>query len=742
MPKNSIFQAVMILLLFANSHALQAMSGIAFLDSKTEIINEESGPLKATIRQARTAEEILIKLQAEHYEHQPFNDRLSSALFDNYIEQLDPARAYFTAQDIAEFEQYRFELDDGVRLGDLSPAFSIFNLYQSKSSAYLEKLLVELNERVGSLDFSREESIPLDSDNVQWSSDNTALNERNRQLLKSSVLSLKLADKTDDEIMTTLESRYSEQLNRLQQLNNEDVFQLYINAFAELYDPHTNYFSPRNSENFNINMRLSLEGIGAMLRREGEYVTVERLITAGPAEKQGDLQPNDKIVSVAQGAKGKNVDVIGWRLDEVVDLIRGEKGSTVILGVLSETSANSNLVKQINIVRNTVKLEEQSASKSVIEILHNEELRRLGVISIPTFYIDFEGSRRGDPNYKSTTRDVKKLIDELKKESVEGIIVDLRGNGGGSLQEVNQLTGLFVERGPVVQIRTSNGAVQRQANYPNPDYYQQPIAVLIDRLSASASEIFAAAIQDYQRGIVVGSHSFGKGTVQQFAELSHGSLKFTQAKFYRISGDSTQHRGVIPDVTLPSLYDGQEIGENTLAHALSWDTVPAVRYKQYNDFNSIEPLLIEKHKQRISNDPDYNYLVDKIQLNKKYQAIETLSLNENKRRDTIQQDKDARQLIENRYRLAKGLDPLPEPANDSGNETKDNDALSFKTTDADTLEVNDTDDITGSRTLSDEQENDERTDFLLTETAHILLDATFFNQKEIKHNNNIVTLRE
>lgn len=732
MPNNLFFHLSVTVLLSFCSPTLFAMSGIAFFDKEAEINHQAPGKLQASIRHVRTAEEILIKLQAEHYQRQTFNDTLSSALLDNYIDQLDPAKAYFTVQDIASFEQYRYELDDGIRRGNLTPAFSMFNLYQIKATTYLNRLLAELDDRVTALNFAREESIPLDADDVQWAADEVMLSERNRQLLKNSVLSLKLADKEHDDIISTLKTRYSEQLNRLQQLNNEDVFQLYINALAELYDPHTNYFSPRNSENFNINMRLSLEGIGAMLKREGEYVTVERLVTAGPAEKQGELQPNDKIVSVAQGENAAVVDVVGWRLDEVVDLIRGEKGSTVVLGVLSEASATPNLTKKISIVRNTVKLEEQSASKAVLEILHQDKLRKIGVISIPTFYIDFEGSRRGDPDYKSTTRDVKKLIAELKDEQVEGIIIDLRGNGGGSLQEVNQLTGLFVERGPVVQIRTANGSIQRQANYPNPNYYQQPIAVLIDRLSASASEIFAAAIQDYQRGIIVGSHSFGKGTVQQFAELSHGSLKFTQAKFYRISGDSTQHRGVIPDVALPSLYDGQDIGENTLERALGWDTVPAVRHKQYNDFDSIEPLLIEKHRQRIANDPDYNYLVEKIELNQQYQAVETLSLNEDKRRDLIKQDSDAREAIENRYRLAKGLPALSDAANDSDTEEKASDSETAKSS-----IIND-----NELTTFEEKDNDERTDFLLTETAHILLDATFINQQnKLSLNKKIVTKR-
>lgn len=663
--------------------------------------------LKPSIRQIRTAEEILLKLQRRHYTQRTFDNELSSALFDNYLKRLDASKSYFTQQDINQFEAYRLILDDGIRRGDLSPSFIMFNSYREKLLAHLDKLIAELPDRIAALDFTLDESLSLEPDEQSWAADEVELADRARKSLKNSTLGLMLADKDEAAIIETLTKRYTNQRQRVKQLNAEDAFQVYINSLTALYDPHTNYLSPRTSENFSINMRLSLEGIGAVLRRDGEHTVVERLIPAGPADKQGDLQPADKIIAVAQGVDGERIDVIGWRLDEVVQLIRGKKDTTVTLEVLSEVSVNPDESKLIRIVRNTVKLEEQAAQQSVLDIYHNDEVYKIGVISIPTFYIDFDGSRNGDKDYKSTTRDVRKLLAELEEENVEGIVIDLRGNGGGSLQEVNQLTGLFVERGAVVQIRAPNGRVARQSNYPNPNYYKKPIAVLIDRLSASASEIFAGAIQDYERGIIVGSQSFGKGTVQQLADLSHGSLKLTEAKFYRISGESTQHRGVIPDIILPSLYDSQEIGEDTLDFALSWDSVEPVRHRNYGNYSELKEQLGTLHKARIADDPDYRYLVEQIALNDKYTNITSLSLNEKTRRTIIDQDTAARNAIENTHRLAKGL-----PAKDFSE--KDDVASEKQDSNEDAaLENNDKDD----------DEADQRTDFLLTETSHILLDA-------------------
>lgn len=670
--------------------------------------------LKPSIRQVRTAEEIVHKLQRRHYTQRVFNDELSSALFDNYLKRLDPSKSYFTQQDINQFEGYRLVLDDGIRRGNLNPSFEMFNRYREKLLKHLDLLIEELPERIAALNFTLDESLSLEPENQPWAKDENELADRSRKSLKNATLGLMLADKNQADILETLTKRYSNQRQRIKQLNAEDVFQIYINSLTSLYDPHTNYLSPRTSENFSINMRLSLEGIGAVLRRDGEHTVVERLITAGPADKQGDLQPADKIIAVAQGSDGEHVDVIGWRLDEVVELIRGKKDTVVTLEVLSEVSVNPDESKLIRIVRNTVKLEEQAAQQSILDIYHNDEVHKIGVISIPTFYIDFDGSRNGDANYKSTTRDVRKLLNELEEADVEGIVIDLRGNGGGSLQEVNQLTGLFVERGAVVQIRSPSGRVARQSNYPNPNYYKKPIAVLIDRLSASASEIFAGAIQDYQRGLIVGSQSFGKGTVQQLADLSHGSLKLTEAKFYRISGDSTQHRGIIPDIVLPSLYDSQEIGEDTLDFALNWDTVEAVRHRNYGNYSALKSTLNTLHRARITDDPDYRYLVEQIALNDKYTNIKELSLNEDTRRSIIDEDTAARNAIENTHRSAKGLPPIK---SDTDEETESaNEELEDKST---AVSAIDGEDESGS----EKDDADPRTDFLLTETGHILLDA-------------------
>lgn len=689
-------------------------------EAADEVLEEEPlAELKPSIRQIRTAEEILLKLQRRHYTQREFDDELSSALFDNYLKRLDPSKSYFSQKDINEFEAYRLILDDGIRRGNLTPSFTMFNRYREKLLMHLDSLIAELPERIAALDFTLEESLLLEAEDQPWAADKNELADRARKSLKNTTLGLMLADKDEAAIIETLTKRYTNQRQRIKQLNAEDAFQIYINSLTGLYDPHTNYLSPRTSENFSINMRLSLEGIGAVLRRDGEHTVVERLITAGPADKQGELQPADKIIGVAQGADGERVDVIGWRLDEVVELIRGKKDTTVTLEVLSEVSVNPDESKLIQIVRNTVKLEEQAAQQSVLDIYHNDEVHKIGVISIPTFYIDFEGSRNGDADYKSTTRDVRKLLAELEEKNVEGIVIDLRGNGGGSLQEVNQLTGLFVERGAVVQIRAPNGRVARQSNYPNPNYYKKPIAVLIDRLSASASEIFAGAIQDYERGLIVGSQSFGKGTVQQLADLSHGSLKLTEAKFYRISGGSTQHRGVIPDIVLPSLYDSQEIGEDTLDFALNWDTVEPIRHRNYGNYSALVDTLTTQHKARIADDPDYIYLTEQIALNDKYADMTELSLNEAVRRSIIDNDTEARNAIENTHRLAKGLpikDLNEESTTDADTQTAENDSseISEKVETSETKETKETE---------EEEEADPRTDFLLTETSHILLDA-------------------
>ena len=525
--------------------------------------------IESTDSQRETIVEMIEQLENRHYTKHRYDDDLSSAHLDSYIDSLDRAKMFFTAADLAEFEQYRTAMDDQLHDGNIEAGFVIFNRFQQRLENRLERVIEALPSAVESMDFSVEESFDLETDELAWAKSDAELDERWRKRVKNEVLSLKLAEKPRDEIATTLSRRYQNQLKRVRQYNGQDVFQIFANSLTELYDPHTNYLSPRRSENFNINMSLSLEGIGAVLQQEDEYTKVARLVAKGPADKQGELKPSDRIVAVGQGEDGPMEDVIGWRLDEVVELIRGPKDSTVRLEVLPAKAKSADQHKVITIVRNKVKLEEQSAQKKVLEIPDGDKVHKVGVIDIPAFYIDFDAMRRGDEDYKSTTRDVKRLLQELQDEGVEGIVIDLRNNGGGSLQEANELTGLFIEYGPTVQIRHSSRRVWRDGKRLKTSYYDGPLVVLINRLSASASEIFAGAIQDYQRGIIVGDRSFGKGTVQTLIPLTEGQLKITESKFYRISGDSTQHRGVVPDIDFPSIYDPDEIGESSLDHALN-----------------------------------------------------------------------------------------------------------------------------------------------------------------------------
>ena len=467
-----------------------------------------------------------------------------------------------------------------------------------------------------------------------------------------------LAEKAPEEIPETLERRYQSQLKRLGQYNAQDVFQIYANTLAEQYDPHTNYFSPRRAENFDINMSLSFEGIGAILQIDDEYAKVTRLVPAGPADKQGGLRPSDLIMGVGQGETGPIEDVIGWRLDEIVDLIRGPRDTTVRLEVIPD-KGKADQRRVVPIRRNEVKLEEQAAQKQIIEFTDEDgQAHSVGVIDIPAFYIDFEAYRQGDKFYRSTTRDVKKLVDELVSDGVEGIVIDLRDNGGGSLQEANQLTGLFIEYGPTVQIRSAESRVWRDGKRRRSQYYEGPLAVMINRLSASASEIFAGAIQDYGRGIIVGEQSFGKGTVQSLVPLQEGQLKITESKFYRVSGGSTQHRGVVPDINYPSLFDPEKIGESALDNALAWDQIAPTRFNRYNNYDSIIPTLASLHNARAANDPDYQFLQDQVDLAQGARAISVLPLQQSGRIAMRDEQEALALAIENKRRLSKGLEPL------------------------------------------------------------------------------------
>jgi carboxyl-terminal processing protease len=655
--------------------------------------------------------EMIDQLEHRHYAKHRYDDEMSSSHLDSYIDSLDGAKMFFTGADIAEFEKYRTAMDDQLHEGNLEAGFVIFNRFQQRLEDRLELVVDKLPDLTTNMDFNVDETMPLEVEDWEWATNEKELDDRWRKRLKNEVLSLKLADKPADEIAPTLVKRYESQLNRVKQYNSQDVFQIYANSLTELYDPHTNYLSPRRSENFNINMSLSLEGIGAVLQQEDEYTKVARLVAKGPADKQGELKPSDRIVAVGQGEDGAMQDVIGWRLDEVVELIRGPKDSTVRLEIIP-ASSKTDEHKVVTIVRNTVKLEEQAAQKKVMEVPMGGNNIKVGVIDIPAFYIDFEAMRRGDKDYKSTTRDVKKLLDELQAEGVEGIVVDLRNNGGGSLQEANELTGLFIEYGPTVQIRHSSRRVWRDGKRLKTTYYDGPLVVLINRLSASASEIFAGAIQDYQRGIIVGDRSFGKGTVQTLIPLTEGQLKITESKFYRISGDSTQHRGVVPDVTFPSIYDHDEIGESSLDHALNWDQINPVRHHRYNDLSTVVPRVTERFVERSAGNPDFVYLEDQVELARQTREITEIPLNEAARIALRESQEQKALSIENKRRKALG-EPLLESLEDE-EEDLDADGLA----DADT----------GDTEAGADGEEEEQNDVLLTEAGNILADMLLMKQ--------------
>jgi carboxyl-terminal processing protease len=669
-------------------------------------------PLAPTEAQSATLKELVEVIEARHYASRRYDDSLSAQHFAAYIDALDPQRMFFDAADISEFAKWRLELDNAGRSGNLDPAFTMFDRYHQRLKERLESILASLPDTLASFDYSVEEFLVIDHSLMPWADDTSELDDRWRKRLKNQALSLKMADKAPEEIPITLERRYQNQLNRLDQYNAQDVFQIYANTLAEQYDPHTNYFSPRRAENFDINMSLSFEGIGAILQIDDEYAKVARLVPAGPADKQGQLRPSDLIIGVGQGDEGPIEDVVGWRLDEIVDLIRGPQNTTVRLEVIPGKGKTDER-RVVPIQRNEVKLEEQAAQKEIIEFEDESEVKhRIGVIDIPAFYIDFEAYRRGDKNYRSTTRDVKRLIDELVAAGVEGLVIDLRDNGGGSLQEANQLTGLFIEYGPTVQIRSAESRVWRDGKRRRSNYYEGPLAVMINRLSASASEIFAGAIQDYGRGIVVGEQSFGKGTVQSLVPLQEGQLKITESKFYRISGGSTQHKGVLPDIDYPSVFDPAQIGESALDNALSWDQISPARFNRYQDYNTILPGLMARHQQRAANDPDYRYLEDQVEMAREARKVSALPLQESGRL-AMRDEQEAKALaIENRRRSAKGLATLESLAS-ANDDAEDAMPPSEQTT-------------TTSEPSSESPEDtpEEATaDVLLLETGRILVDS-------------------
>ena len=601
----------------------------------------------------RTARIVVEQLRRNHYVDMQVNDSLSSDMFDNYLEALDPGRYYFLASDIAEFEAYRFELDNALRRGDLIPAYRMFNRLQQRLIERTDYLQAQISAGLDKLTFDTDETIMIKREEAPWSSSLAAHDDLWDRRLKSQVLSMKLGDKELSDIAETLSKRYRNQRKVALRNRSEDAFQTFINAFATTFDPHTQYFSPRTSTNFNINMSLSLEGIGAVLQTDEDATKIVRLVPAGPADKSGALKPADVISAVGQGNSGPMIDVVGWRLDDVVELIRGPKDSTVRLAV-NDADAENAESRIVTIVRNTIKLEEQAAQANIISIEEAGKTRRIGVIEIPTFYLDFKGQQERDPDYRSTTKDVRKLVERLTEQGIDGLVIDLRNNGGGSLQEADTLTSVFIPSGPTVQVKSSRSDPTIYRNDDNTVIYGGPMAVLVNRLSASASEIFAGAMQDYGRALVLGGQTFGKGTVQTMIPLNRGQLKLTAAKFYRVSGQSTQHQGVIPDIDFPSLFDKEAIGESTLDGAMPWDVIDALGYAPYSELTPYLAALQQRHVERAGDDPHFKYYRALMTRAEEKSGRTHLSLNEAARRDEKMQDDAWRLAVENTLRTATG----------------------------------------------------------------------------------------
>jgi carboxyl-terminal processing protease len=619
--------------------------------------------LAPTEQESYVARRVADIVAHEHYRRAPLDDHLSSLILDRYLDAIDGARSYFYASDIAEFEKYRYELDDAIKSGDVEPAFVIFRRYQQRSRERMAYAIELLNKKP---DFELDESFNFDREKEPWPANAAEMNELWRKRVKNDALSLVTAGKQWPEATDILRKRYERVAKRMDQSKPDDVFEAFMNAFVLSLDPHSNYFSARNSEEYNIQMSLSYEGIGASLSLTDDYVTVLDVIAGGPAAISGKLTANDRITAVGDGKSGELTDVIGWRLDDVVQKIRGPGGTVVRLQILPGGAAPGSVQKVVEFTRNRVSLEAQASHKAMRTVVRNGKEIKVGIITVPSFYQDYDASRAGVKDYRSTTRDVQRLIGELRKDGAEVLIMDLRANGGGFLPEAESLTGLFIDRGPVVQLRDTTGHIEVDDD-PNPGItYSGPMIVLVDRFSASASEIFAGAIQDYGRALIVGQQTYGKGTVQNAHPLNYtifgrkpelGQLNVTIGKYYRITGESTQDRGVTPDIALPSLIDANEVGESTRDRALPWDHIEPATFRTEGDLKSIAANLEKQHTERTAGSADFKYLREDIAALDAMRSQKTLSLNLKTREAERKRLEGERLERENVWRAAHDVKP-------------------------------------------------------------------------------------
>jgi carboxyl-terminal processing protease len=623
-----------------------------------------TGELAATERHRRVMRLVTDVVKRQHYRQAALDDEMSSQIYERYLEALDGSKSYLLAADVAEFEKLRFELDDAISRADAAPAFEIFARYRERNREVLRHALALLDVEP---DFAIDESFRFDRTDEGWPASQAELQELWRKRVKNDALSLLLAGKTWPEAADVLRKRYERVAKRIEQITADDVFETFMNAYSHVYDPHSNYLSPRNSEEYNIAMSLSYEGIGASLQLVDDHVTIMNVLPGGAAAASTDLKVGDRITAVGQGAAGPLTDVVGWRLDDVVQLIRGPVNTVVRLQILPNGASPGSPENQLALTRSKITLESQAAQKKVQVIKRGGKDVKIGVISVPSFYQDFQARVQGDENFRSTTRDVRRLVDELRAEGIESLVIDLRDNGGGHLSEATSLVGLFVERGPVVQLRETSGRIE-VLDDPEPGVaWKGPLVVLVNRQSASASEIFAGAIQDYHRGLVVGQQTYGKGSVQNLYPLDRyalgpkagfGQLTVTIGKYYRVTGDSTQHRGVEPDITLPSILDTDEIGESTRESALPWDRINAARFTPQPSEAPVVTLLSREHEARIASNPDFVAFQADIEALEELRSQREVSLNLEQRRaerDAIDAERLQR---ENARRAARGMAPL------------------------------------------------------------------------------------
>ncbi len=622
------------------------------------------GAIHPTPRQQEIAQQVASNLEHYHYSRRPIDKEFGAQVFDRYLNGLDGQHSYFLAADVASMTQWRSGFDDMIHTGALEPAYLMFAKLQQRNRERIEYALSLLATEP---DWKLNERYTFDRDKAPWPRDVAELNELWRQRVKSDALSLMLTGKTWPETADILKKRYQRVLARVGQVSADDVFESLMNSYAAVYDPHTNYLAPRSAEEFRIQMSLSYEGIGASLQLVDDYVTIGSLLPGGPAAAANTLKPNDRIMAVGQGHDGALTDVVGWRLDDVVQLIRGKGGTVVRLQILPAGAAPGSELRPVALTRGKITLENQAVKQEARAIQVGERTLHVGIITVPGFYEDNDARNAGDLNYRTTSRDVRRAITELQaKGPIDALLLDLRGDGGGYLPEAISLSGLFIDQGPVVQLRNTDGSIEHLDDNDPGVAYSGPLAVLVDRTSASASEIFAAAMQDYHRGLVLGQTTFGKGTVQEVISLDHrwsqessgGQLNVTFLKFYRITGESTQLHGVQPDIELPARINTKDVGEGALESPLPWDRIPPVAFRADAPLGEVAQTIAKEQTQHSAHDADYQWLVGALAALEQSRADHSLSLNlaERQRERTTQEQQALTR--ENARRSADGLAPL------------------------------------------------------------------------------------